>query len=56
MYLFEHVTLGLLYIMSRFCTRIFYRGVPDLEMIVLSVFGAVDLPLASYMLVYFLEI
>ena len=52
-YLFEHVTLRLLYVMFRFSTRIFCGGVPSLQLIVVAMFGAVDKPLASCMFVHF---
>ena len=56
-YWIEHVTFGLLYVMFTFPTRIFYRGVPGMQLVVIVVFGAVDQPLAACMLiVYFLEI
>ena len=48
----EDVTFGLLYIMLRFSIR----NVQALPLIVFVVFGAVDYPLASCMLVHFLEI
>ena len=55
-YWIEHVIFGPLYVMFRSSTRIFYKGFQDLQLIVLAVFGAMDYPLASCMLVQFLEI
>ena len=49
-YWIEHVTIGLIYVMFTFPTRILYRGV------VLVAFGAEYLALASGMLVQVLDI
>ena len=55
-YWIEHVTFGFIYVMFASPTRIFYREFYALQLIVLAAFGAVDCPLASCMLVHFLEI
>ena len=55
-YWIEHIAFVLLYIMHRLFIMIFYRGVQALQLIVLAVFGAVDLLLTPCILVQFLEI
>ena len=58
--LFEYwiglVIFGLLYVMLRISTRWFYWEVPGFATDCLVVFGAMDQPLVSCMLVHFLEI
>ena len=52
-YWIEHVTIRPLYVKFLFSTRITYSGIPGYVMIVLVVFGDVDYPGASGMMVYF---
>ena len=41
-YCIEHITLGLLYVMFTFPSRVFYGGVPGFQLIVPVKFGVVD--------------
>ena len=48
----EQVTFGLLSVMFRFFTRVFYGGFQALHLILFAVLDAVDKPLAFCMLVH----
>ena len=51
----ELVTLEILCVKVKFSVIIFCRGVPGLQLIILAVFGAVELPSVSCTLVHIFE-